>query len=137
VVGFALTRGGGDGGGGGEAQPVAVAVDGAKAYTDTEIDLKAGDRVTIEATGRASHNAGAFTTPDGDANPALDEFSVIKGASHNALIGKITRGGDPFFVGSFAQFRAEEAGRLFLGVNDTGVQNNSGRYNAKVTVERA
>ncbi len=53
---------------------------------------------------------------------------------HNGLIAKIGARGDPFFVGPRLVFDAEEAGELFLGVNDTGVDNNEGAYEAEVTV---
>jgi len=64
----------------------------------------------------------------------LRPANVVADANHNALIGKIGTGGRPFFVGQRLEFKAETAGRLFLGVNDTGVNNNSGAYQAQVTI---
>lgn len=118
-----------------------VTVDGDVSWTESEIDLVAGDKVTVEASGKAFHNEMDSTGPDGIvdpvANAAAKDFSVIGDSNHNALIAKIGPGGEPFFVGGFAQFTAKATGRLFFGANDTGIQNNSGKYTAKVTVRPA
>lgn len=141
-VGFTLLQGRGSGGAGKNKEPVVatVVVDGDVAWTDTDIDVAVGDKVTIEATGEVFHDrdSGAKTDPDGNPDPNLADFSVLKLAPHNALIARIGKSvGEEFFIGTFAQFRAKDAGRLFLSANDTGVENNAGRYDAKVTVERA
>jgi hypothetical protein len=44
-----------------------------------------------------------------------------------ALIGKIGENGDPFFIGGSTQgIRVRGGGRLFLGINDDYLQDNSG-----------
>jgi hypothetical protein len=57
-------------------------------------------------------------------------------ANHSALIGKIGDG-DPFLVGKSKSFDVAAQGRLFLGVNDHGVENNSGSFQVMITVTAA
>ena len=40
-----------------------------------------------------------------------------------------------FFIGESKTFPVKEAGTLFLGINDTGVSDNSGGFNVEVTVQ--
>jgi actin-like ATPase involved in cell morphogenesis len=129
AVGFTLIKG--EHG----SKPHVVAVLGLKPWTDTGVDLKVGDKVNIVAFGRAAHAPGEFTGPDGDPNPGLDQYSLMRSAPHNALIGKIGKTAEFFLVGNSSTFQADSAGRLFLGPNDTGTQNNSGSYTATITVQ--
>ena len=101
-------------------------------FTDTGIELVVGSHVEIVARGE-SESGGGLSGPEGDPNPDYRGASVIDGG-HNGLIGKIGLRGDPFFVGERLTFDAETAGTLFLGVNDTGVDNNLGAYVADITV---
>jgi hypothetical protein len=44
-----------------------------------------------------------------------------------ALIGKIGENGDPFFIGSLTEpIRVRGGGRLFLGINDDFLDDNTG-----------
>ena len=56
-------------------------------------------------------------------------------ARHAALIGKVGDG-QLFLIGSHRTFTALGPGRLYLGINDAGVDNNSGAFKARVRVER-
>ena len=112
-----------------------VEVRGTVAFTDTGIDVREGDRVSVTATGESFHSEAGKTDPDGLSDPNLDPFSVIPGTPHNALIGKVGDGGAPFRVGGERTFRATASGRLLLGVNDKGVDNTAGGYRATITVE--
>jgi hypothetical protein len=53
------------------------------------------------------------------------------------LIGRIGDIGTVFEVGVRRTFQAPSAGRLFLGINDDSVANNSGLWTAAVTVLRS
>lgn len=104
-------------------------------WNDTGIDVEQGDRVTITATGTVQTSKG---TPSRDSQPEGkpgEEFgnNVIPGVAHGALIGMIGNGA-PFSVGARFTGAAPAAGRLFLGVNDKGIENNDGSYTAVITV---
>ena len=144
AVAFALTRGDGNDDLSQEAATTSpptsaappreeeVTVDAKKPYVESGISLAVGDRVEIVARGEAE-SGGGTTGPEGDSNPNFRSASVLDGG-HNGLIAKIGVRGKPFFVGARLTFDAEEEGELFLGVNDTGVDNNDGAYVADVTV---
>jgi hypothetical protein len=119
--------------------PREVTVPGDRSWTDSGIDLRANDDVAIAASGTvlpskdiASLQAGpngVFVRPD------IAPYNVVKDAEHSSLIGRVADG-PPFFVGADKRFSATAPGRLFLGINDTGVENNAGAFQARVTITR-
>lgn len=123
--------GGGDGGSG-VSQLIDVAIPGTVQWTDTGIDLAAGDHAAVTATGMVAHGGGGEYGPAGD--PALSNFgsNVVNCVGHVALIGRVGALGDPFYVGPDTSFAATRSDRLYLGVNDTGVDNNGGSFAAEV-----
>jgi Hsp70 protein len=125
-------------GGGGKPSSATVTVRGDQAWTETSIDVSPGDSVTVEASGTV--NLPQAAGPAGDADPALTVFNVkVDGkpleAPHGSLIGKVGNGA-PFVIGEKDTFQVAAAGRLSLGVNDEGVDNNSGSYQASIHVDR-
>lgn len=114
-----------------------VTVDAKRAFTDTGVDIATGDRVAIGATGTIFHDATGSTGPNGVAERRdLAQFNVLDAENHGALIGRIGETGAPFSVGSDFSSGSLAPGRLFLGVNDRGVDNNSGAFTATVTVRK-
>jgi hypothetical protein len=91
----------------------------------------------VSATGTIFHDASGTTGPNGVAERLdLQQFNVLKGENHAGLIGRIGDSGTPFSVGSDFASTNLAPGRLFLGINDVGVDNNSGAFSAVVTVRR-
>ncbi len=130
--------GGGDdigGGGGGVTQVIDVDVSGLAQWTDTGIDVGVGEHLAVTATGLVAHGGGGEYGPAGD--PALTNFgaNVVNCVGHVALIGRVGALGDAFYVGPDTSFAATRADRLFLGVNDTGVDNNAGSFAAEVATD--
>jgi len=114
-----------------------VTVDARRAFTDTGVDVAVGDRVAISATGTIFHDATGSTGPSGVAERRdLRQFNVLDSENHGALIGRIGDAGAPFAVGSDFSSASLAPGRLFLGINDRGVDNNSGAFTATVTVRK-
>jgi hypothetical protein len=112
-----------------------VVVDGARFWTDTGLDVAVGDRVEVQADGTVFHNEAESVGPEGE--PVADLINPVQDAPHGALIGRVGGAGDPFFVGGTATMTVEDDGRLYLGINDPGVNNNSGAFTAAVTVTPA
>jgi len=114
-----------------------VTVDARKGFVDTGVDVAVGDRVAIAATGTIFHDPTSSTGPNGVAERRdLSQYSVIDSENHGALIGRIGDAGPPFGVGSDFSSASLAPGRLFLGVNDKGLDNNSGAFTATVTVRK-
>lgn len=112
-------------------QTVAVAAD--RQWSDTGINVRAGETVTITADGRIrlAQNTRDFVTAAGA------DGRVADATMPNAPIGGlIARFGDsaPVFIGQSRTFRAPRAGRLYLGVNDSFWDDNTGQFNARVDV---
>jgi hypothetical protein len=121
---------------------ISIVVPGTQPYTDTRIDVNAGDAIAIDASGTifAGQEPQYETGPDGLDRPDLNQFNVVTntqslGAGHGALLAKVGEG-RPFVVGHHDEFTAGASGRLFLGINDTGLDNNSGHYSVQVSVTK-
>jgi hypothetical protein len=122
-----------------ETAPVSVVVPGTEQWTDTGIDLSIDDEVLIEADGEITPSDPDVPLygPDGVSDrPSARVFNVegLEEANHAGLIGRIGEAGAPFQVGSQLQSKADTEGRLFLGINDSGVGNNAGEFTATITV---
>jgi hypothetical protein len=108
---------------------------------DTGIDLRAGDQVTVTATGNitAGPRAGVVS-PDGGRLGAGSIFGTsarpIPTAGVGALIGYILQPNgqtsQPFLIGSQSTFTASVDGRLYLVVNDDNYGDNSGSFSARI-----
>jgi hypothetical protein len=110
-----------------------IAVGGDRQWVDTGINLNAGDNVTINADGRIriARDTNDFIAPAGA------EGRVADATMPNAPIGGlVARIGDsaPAFVGQNRTFRAPRSGRLYLGVNDSYFEDNTGQYNVTVDI---
>jgi hypothetical protein len=120
--------------------PKVVNVDGTIPFTDTGVDVEKGDDVLVTATGTvfpAIPDRQMAAGPDGVANrPDLKQFNVVGNVDHSGLIGRIGTTGSVFAVGHRYRVTAVDGGRLFLGINDTGLENNDGAFQATVTVTR-
>ena len=99
-----------------------IDVAGDKQFTDTQIDVKAGDTLKFTATGNLQMLAPARQVgPEGTARGWMDmvkTYPVLDGAK-NALIGKI---GDretvrAFLIGPSREQKVALDGRLYLGIN--------------------
>lgn len=108
---------------------------------DTGIDLRAGDQVTITATGNvtAGRRAGVVS-PDGGRVSAGAVFGAstypVPTAGVGALVGIILQSNgqssQPFLIGSQQTVTLPVDGRLFLMVNDDNFTDNSGSFSVRI-----
>lgn len=114
-----------------------VDVPATQPWADTGVACQAGLKLGITATGTVRHNASSDSAvgPNGATDPSLRKFNVsgLPDANHAALIGSIDRAAPFFVVGERATIQCSGAGELFLGINDAGVNNNSGKFVATIT----
>ena len=118
-------------------------------WTDTGIDLRAGDSVTVTASGSVSVETSGRIPPKAPGGFAPDcraavsiyggRFGIFPAPQLPcwSLIGRIGGSGIVFEVGVRRAFRTLSGGRLFLGINDDSMANNAGFWTAAVTVLRA
>jgi hypothetical protein len=111
-----------------------IEISGSRPWTDTAIDLEAGDMLRITATGTVTSNANSFS-PEGGQRSWRDLVRTypLNEASRGALIGRVgeTR---PFLIGPRRESRVPVGGRLFIGVNLPAGETAEGNF--RVTVER-
>lgn len=74
--------------------------------------------------------------PDGIAQVSADIYTLIGGGHVAALIGLVAGSDKPFLVGSTYNDVAPAAGELYLGINDVGVDNNSGHFTTSVRLQQ-
>ena len=121
-------------------QESSLDVAGTSRGTDTTIDVRTGDEITITATGKII--AGRRLGEVGPEGGRAGGFGSIVGtrplptAGPGALIGYVrsTNGqmSQPFFVGSQVTITAPADGRLFLAINDDDYSDNGGAF--RVTI---
>ena len=112
----------------------AVLVNADRQWTDTGITVRAGDVIRFDPTGTIQWGPNRQDGPGGEANSPYNRNRPMANQPGGALIGRIGTGtGDMFFVGADrGTFRARTSGRLYLGVNDDYLQDNSGAFRVLV-----
>lgn len=104
------------------------------AWNDTRIDVREGQAVYFEAVGRVRWGRDRQDGPAGERGSTYNPNRPIPGRPAAALIGRIGRDStDYFFIGDEqGAIRMPASGRLYLGINDDYLQDNSGNF--RVTV---
>jgi hypothetical protein len=107
----------------------------ANGWTDSGLMVRKGQRLRITAQGRVSLGGGLYSTPTGlPAQPDRDK--LMRNQPTGALIAVIGDDNDDFiFIGASREFTATRDGRLFLGVNEGNLADNSGSYDVTVEAE--
>lgn len=118
-----------------------VDVAGTSRGTDTMLDVRMGDEITLTATGRVV--AGRRLGEVGPEGGRVGGFGAIVGtrpipsAGPGALIGyiRLSNGlmSQPFLIGTQLTLRAPADGRLYLAINDDDYSDNGGAF--KVTIK--
>jgi Ca2+-binding EF-hand superfamily protein len=114
-----------------------VSVSATEAWTDTGLDVRAGDVLRITASGTIgwAPEPGAVAPPAGANGPATDGAPIPR-ANIGALVGRVGNGRAFLAIASNGTVRVEQSGRLFLGVNDDVLSDNRGSFRVSVTVNR-
>jgi hypothetical protein len=123
-----------------QPREITVSVPGNSRGTDTGIDLRSGDNVTITASGNvtAGRRAGVVS-PDGGRATGFGSIAgtyPVPTIGVGALIGYIRLPNgqmtQPFAIGSQRSFTAQSDGRLFLLINDDNYSDNSGSFDVRI-----
>ena len=111
-----------------------VVVPGNVQWTNTGFNVSRGQYLRFEPSGeiRLSTNGEDIGRPAGALNARHADKATIPTIPVGALIGRVGNG-QPFSIGdTTTAFDMPDNGRLFLGVNDDHVQDNSGNYVVRV-----
>ena len=108
-----------------------VIVSADSAWIDSGVDVRAGQTIFFEAQGRVRWGKDRQDGPAGERNSPSNPNRPMGNRNAAALIGKI--GNDMFFIGDeTGPVRMRSAGRLYLGVNDDVLTDNSGNFRVVV-----
>ena len=105
-------------------------------WLDTGIDVRSGDTLTIDAYGmvRLSADPNDVADPLGSHEGRRAADAPLKNSPAGALVARI--GNATILIGDHRTLaRYPFSGRLYLGVNDDYLNDNSGQYNVSVNVE--
>jgi hypothetical protein len=109
------------------------------AWVDTGLDLRAGDVLTIGASGSLKVRSGKSTSSVTAAGASRGFRDLLKDypvneAGQGALIGRIgsSDAATPFLVGASKSWTAPRAGRLFLGINKSSYDSPDGTFHVKI-----
>lgn len=115
-----------------------LAVTGTAPWTDTGLNVVAGDTISIEAADEVcskGSDVAYCSGPEGQRRVSSYNAKFFPKLGHAALIGTI--GDTRFPVGRSLTFIAPSSGPLRLGINDRDLSDNSGAYAVFVSVTAA
>lgn len=112
-------------------------VDAVRRWTDTGIDVRAGDVIRVQADGRISlsTNGADVAGPAGSATGRRAQDAPLREAAAGALIARVGNG-SPMVVGQSESITVDRGGRLYLGVNDDYLLDNRGEFRVTIDVGR-
>ncbi|MDQ2975088.1 MAG: caspase family protein, partial [Acidobacteriota bacterium] len=104
-------------------------------WTNAGLVARRGQRLRISASGKISIDAKHYSIPAGSSN-VNDEKRLMRNEPTGALIAVIGDDNDDFiFIGANRDFVAARDGVLFLGVNESNLNDNKGVYEARIEAE--
>jgi hypothetical protein len=111
-----------------------VVVSADVAWNDAGIDVRPGQTIYFEATGQVRWGGNRRDGPAGERNSPESPLRPMPSRPGGSLIGKVgSDSSDLFFIGDEkGPIRVRSSGRLYLGINDQFLQDNSGNF--RVTV---
>jgi Ca2+-binding EF-hand superfamily protein len=127
---------------GNAAQPVgtsglAVVVNPVQRWTDTGLMVRDGDILSLDANGRVqlSNDANDIAGPAGASSNRRAAEAPLPQEPAGALIARIGNS-QPVYLGGRSSIVVRSTGRLFLGVNDDHLADNTGEYRVRVGIDR-
>ncbi|HXE81441.1 MAG TPA: hypothetical protein VNK41_11855 [Vicinamibacterales bacterium] len=111
-----------------------IAVPANQQWTDSGITVRQGQRVRFSARGEAqlSTDSKDRAIPQGSLTGRRAANAPLPNELAGALIARVGNS-QPFAISNFAELAMPESGRLYLGINDDVVSDNSGGFRVEVT----
>jgi hypothetical protein len=117
--------GGGDYGGQRERE---VNVPARERWYDTGVEVRSGQVIRFQASGRVRWGPGRQDGPEGENNSPHNAGRPLPSRPAAALVGRIDDD-SPFFIGSDnSEIRVRSSGKLYLMINDDVLEDNSGSF---------
>ncbi|HTS38648.1 MAG TPA: LssY C-terminal domain-containing protein [Candidatus Solibacter sp.] len=123
------------------AQDLSFQIPTTQAWTDTGLDLQAGDVLNVSAKAPSLDIAGAdaaICDPKGTSGTSTTSGLPLPSAPAGALIARLhANGAAPVLIGSGTELRIDQASHLYLGVNMANSATCQGTFAVKVHVVSA
>ncbi len=120
-----------------DARRLELELTGDQAWIDTKMDVAAGDVVSITASGALQYQA-VKAGPEGAARTWFDLVKALplNDVGRGAVIGRIgdSAAARPFLIGPRRESKIPIAGRLWIGLNQSGNEKGAGSF--KVVIDR-
>lgn len=105
-----------------------VTVRPTEAWTDTGVDVRAGQEIYFQTSGQVTWSPNKRVDANGTRDTKSNPARPLPTRNGGALIGRIGDR-DTFLIGlDVGPFRIRQSGRLYLGVNDDNLEDNTGFY---------
>ncbi len=104
-----------------------------EAWTDTGINVRAGQQVYFQSSGRVQWAPDRRDGPAGRRNSPNTTERPLRERPSGALIGRVGANDVLFIGGDLGPLRMRGNGRLYLGVNDDVLDDNSGAFTVIVS----
>ncbi len=116
-----------------------IQITGDQHWLDTSIDVKAGERVILSASGKMRYSdAHDDNGPEGRPRGWKDLLRILpfNDAGRGAVLARIggAESGQAFAVGQRRDLTSRSHGRLFLGINQAGDDSAEGTYRIRVEI---
>ena len=107
-------------------------ISGSQTWTDTGVDLTAGDSLALTAETKAGSDA--ICSPQGFTSTAGDNSKIpLSSAPAGALIARTADKADPALVANGTTLKVDTAGHLFLGTNENAASNCTFAVKVQIT----
>lgn len=97
-------------------------------WTDTGVTVRAGQMIAVQATGQVRWGRNRRDGPNGENDSPFNAARPLPNRAGGALIGRVGDDREMFFVGGGGTIRVRQSGRLYLGINDEFLDDNSGSF---------
>ena len=115
-----------------------ITVNAATPWSDTEVELRRGQEMRFRATGKVKWGPNRSDGPGGEGGNHYNAARPLPDRPAASLIGRVGDRDDVFFIGADdGSIRVRDGGRLYLGINDDFLQDNSGSFRVTVYYEAA
>ena len=107
-------------------------------WMDTGIRVAKGQRIAMRAQGKMSaDNGGTWCDADGVMVSGWVHLNYMKDAKPAMLLAYISKDSTHYYaVGTQKEFVAQDAGNLFIGINDRTIENDIGELDVSITIQR-
>lgn len=113
-----------------------VTIAGDETWVDAGMDVNAGDKLHITATGTVTMGNNTGVTPNGVPRGWWDTLRplTLPSAGRGALVGRIgnSDAATPFLIGADGTILVPFSGRLYLGINQDQTQTPDGKFQVHI-----